>query len=216
MLEDEGRKSESGEQKGLDRILALSDGVFAFAITLLVLSLTVPPLRGARTSLNLILSLSTMSNAFFSYALSFFVIGIWWFAHHRLFRYIVKYDTALMWRNLFFLLFVTIVPFLTQLLGQYGDILITVVIYDAVQMIGGLVLAEVWNYATTHRLIDIKVLTPSQIRNIRLRGLVPSFTFLAAIGVSALFSIVGISPSAANLTLFAMFPLLRISEKRQK
>ncbi len=206
MLSDEDAKG-SAEDKGLDRILSLSDGVFAFAITLLVLGLAVPSLshNEARTSVNLIEALSGEVTAFYSYGISFFVIGIWWFAHHRLFRYIKRYDSTLMWRNLFFLLFITIIPFQTQLLAQYGDIQIAVVIYDASQVLGGIALSAVWRHATKKHLVVEGSLTANQIRNIRFRGYVPIVTFLVAIAI--VFVLPNGDASFANFSLFAMFPL---------
>ncbi|HZW55199.1 MAG TPA: TMEM175 family protein [Nitrososphaerales archaeon] len=141
--------------------------------------------------------------------LSFFIIAVWWVAHHRLFRYIIGYDAALMWRNLVFLLFITIIPFLTEILDQYGDIEVALIIYNLSQFMGGLALNSVWNHATSKQLLISKSLTQDQVRNIRLRGYVPSIVFALAIGVSFLLP-PGISPATANLTLFAMFPLLRI------
>lgn len=107
-MNDEESKVSETEQRGLDRILALSDGVFAFAITLLVLGLTVPSIAEfglSQSSLNLKLleSLSNELTAFTSFGISFVVISIWWVVHHRLFRYVRGYDAGLMWRNLFFL-----------------------------------------------------------------------------------------------------------------
>ena len=199
------------EQKGLDRILALSDGVFAFAITLLVLGLTVPALsKGeSRTSLNLFKSLSGDLGAFYSYAMSFFVISIWWTAHHRIFRDILRYDRTLMWRNLFFLLFITIIPFLTQLLNEYGDIRIAVIIYDLVQAFGGLALSSVWSHASQHHLLISKSLTRAQIRNASLRSYVPSIGFVVAIILTFVIPS-GISPSIANFAIFLIYPLNRI------
>jgi uncharacterized membrane protein len=214
MLADESG-SETAGQKGLDRILALSDGVFAFAITLLVLSLAVPSLSPSqsRTDYNLLVLLSGDINTFYSYALSFVVISIWWISHHRLFRHISKYNSSLMWTNLFFLLFITIIPFLTELVSQYGDIRIAVIIYDLTQAIGGLVLSALWNVAIKNHLLSSERLTKAQIRNIRIRTYVPTFVFLLAIGISFVLP-PSIPPGYANFALFAMFPLMRFASRQ--
>jgi len=215
MTIDERRAS--SEQKGLERILALSDGVFAFAITLLVLGLTVPSLISgeARTSLNLLKSLSGEFASFYSYGLSFFIIAVWWVAHHRVFRYIVGYDSRLMWQNLLFLLFITIIPFLTELLNQYGDIQAAVVIYDISQFFGGLALSAVWSHATNkkHSLVA-NTLTQEQIRNIRIRGYVVPLTFLITIGIVFVLP-TWISPSVANFALIGIVPLTRLVSRRK-
>ena len=217
MLEDEDNKSQvpEGEKKGLDRILAVSDGVFAFAITLLVLGLAVPTLSQgeSRTSINLLKALSGEFPVFYSYLVSFSVISIWWTAHHRLFRSIVKYDLRLMWSNLFFLLFVTVIPFLTLLLDEYGDIQIAVVIYDLVQASGGFALSLIWHYVSiNHRLIS-ESLTSAQIRQVRLRTYVPVIVFLLTAMV-AFFIPEGIPPASANFLLFLIIPLTRLVSRK--
>lgn len=82
MLNDEDETASSSEQRGLDRILALRDGVFAFAITLLVFGLAVPSISQdgqsqATLNLELLQSLGADATAFYSYGISFAVIGIW-------------------------------------------------------------------------------------------------------------------------------------------
>lgn len=226
MMNDEDEHISSLEQKGLDRILSLSDGIFAFAITLLVLSLTIPSINNgigltqAKLNSELLQSLGAEATAFYSYGISFAVIAIWWTAHHRLFRHIKRYDAALMWRNLLFLLFVTIIPFLTELMNQYGNVGVAVMIYDASEFVGGLALAGIWAHASNHHLLVSRSLSESQIKNIQFRNYVPSIVFLAAFLLAALFSYtyqgVGIAPGFANFALFGIAPLMKIAPKGDK
>jgi len=225
MTNDEDSSVSTSEHRGLGRILSLSDGVFAFAITLLVLGLAVPDIAESglsQASLNskLLESLSTEITAFYSYGVSFAVIGIWWVAHHRLFRHITRYDRVLMWRNLFFLLFITIIPFLTQLLSQYGNIGIAVVIYNAFQSVGGLALGAIWTHASKNHLLVSRSLPETQIKNIRVRNLVPSLVFLIALAIALLFSYsynyLSIPPAFANFALLGMLPLMRIVSRKNK
>ena len=121
-------------------------------------------------------------------------------------------------RNLLFLLFVTTIPFLTQLISQYGNIGAAVMIYDGCQLAGGLALASVWTHASNHHLLASRSLTDQQIRSIQYRNYAASIAFLIALIVAALLSFsyqyVGISPGFANLALVAIVPLLRgISQK---
>jgi uncharacterized membrane protein len=225
MMNDEDAHLSSSEERGLDRILSLSDGVFAFAITLLVLGLAVPQIsedglgQFALTS-KLLNSLAADSTAFYSYAVSFAVIAIWWVAHHRLFRHIKKYDATLMWRNLFFLLFITIIPFLTQLMNQYGNVGVAVMIYDASQLIGGLAIAAVWTHASKHHLLVSRSLTDSQIKNIQMRNYVPSIVFLIALILAAFLSytyhFLQIPPGFANFALFGIAPVMRVAGRKSK
>lgn len=217
MMNDDDAARDSAEEKGLDRILALSDGVFAFAITLLVLGLSVPTLAQgvSRTSANLFMALEGDATAFEAYAVSFFVISIWWIAHHRLFGYIKRYDAGLMWRNILFLLFITIIPFLTELLSTYGDVKLAVVIYDGSQLLGGVALILLRRYALKNHLFSTRLVTPDLIKQMTTRGYIPVIVFAASI-VVVLVLPPGISPSYTQLVLFALFAGRIPGRKRAK
>jgi uncharacterized membrane protein len=80
---------------GLDRTLAISDGVFAFAVTLLVLDLFVPTLSPGASSTDLWQALSKEYISFLNYILSFLIAGVWWNAHHRIFERIRNSNSTL-------------------------------------------------------------------------------------------------------------------------
>ncbi|MGH3419611.1 MAG: TMEM175 family protein [Streptosporangiaceae bacterium] len=98
------------------RLEAFSDGVFAVAITLLALNLTVagPAGPGSLTD-----QLHEKWPAFLAYLISFFMIGIVWVNHHVLVRSIVKVDRTLLFLNLVLLLFVVLIPFATGIVAEY-------------------------------------------------------------------------------------------------
>jgi uncharacterized membrane protein len=98
------------------RLEAFSDGVFAVAITLLALDLTVagPAGPGSLTD-----QLHEKWPAFLAYLISFFMIGIVWVNHHVLVRSIVKVDRTLLFLNLVLLLFVVLIPFATGIVAEY-------------------------------------------------------------------------------------------------
>jgi uncharacterized membrane protein len=106
--------------KGLDRILALSDGIFAFSLTLLALSLVVPEITSGQSSVELPQKLVALIPNFVIFFWSFFVVSFYWMGHHRVFRFIQRYDGVLIWCNLVLLMFITLVPFITNLDIQYG------------------------------------------------------------------------------------------------
>ena len=103
-----------------ERMLAFSDGVVAVAITLLVLDLKVPPLAKGKSEADILRDLVEMLPSLSMYFTSFIVIGILWFGHHRKFSYIRRVDRRILWLNLFFLMSVGLVPFVTALLSQNG------------------------------------------------------------------------------------------------
>jgi uncharacterized membrane protein len=98
------------------RLEAFSDGVFAVAITLLALNLTV---AGPGSKIHLIDQLGTRWPSFVAYLISFFVIGIIWVNHHVLIRTVKVVDRTLLFLNLVLLLFVVLIPFATGLVAEY-------------------------------------------------------------------------------------------------
>jgi uncharacterized membrane protein len=111
--------SASGEsRRGFERTIAFSDGVFAIAITLLVLSIDVPTLgRGEKLDH----ALSNLGDNIVSYFIGFAVIGLFWVGHHYFFNSLRGFDGRLLWLNLLYLSFIGLLPFSTALLGDYGN-----------------------------------------------------------------------------------------------
>src|SRR4030095_206283 len=110
---------QENEILSFERILFFSDAVFAIVITLLVLELRVPHVDGDVTETNIRHALFELTPKFLGFVYSFFIVGLMWIEHHRIFRYIGNYDFGLIWRNLLFLLFVAFIPFPTALFSEY-------------------------------------------------------------------------------------------------
>lgn len=108
------------------RIVAFSDGVFAIAITLLVLNLGVG--EGVKDG-ELGTVLWNHHQDLFAYALSFAVIGRFWLVHHRFFGEVIAFDSRLIWLNLFYLAWIVLIPFSSQVLGDYGGTTAAEVLY---------------------------------------------------------------------------------------
>ena len=107
-----------GRVFGTGRVEAFSDGVFAIAITLLVLDLNVPG-RGELEGRSLAGALGHEWPAYVAYLVSFLVIGIIWVNHHALCRLARQVDRTVLFANLFLLLVVTVIPFPTRVLAAY-------------------------------------------------------------------------------------------------
>jgi TMEM175 potassium channel family protein len=135
------REAYTDEESGrsLDRLVAFSDGVFAIAMTLLVLNLTVPSLSGSADKVDeeLWQALNDQWPELLSYALSFAVIGRYWLVHHRMFRLVRRADSALMAFNLLLLAFIALIPWPTEMLGRYGDTTAAVVAYSVTMVCTG-------------------------------------------------------------------------------
>ena len=99
------------------RVIALSDGVFAIVLTILVLGLDVPELESGQS---LGSALVGLGQTFVAYVISFFMTGMYWVWHRDLFAGVRHLDRAVVWLNLLFLLPASMVPFAASLLGSYG------------------------------------------------------------------------------------------------
>jgi uncharacterized membrane protein len=122
-------REREGSEIEFSRVVAFSDGVFAIAITLLVLALEIP--AGLD---DLGQQLRDRGDEFFAYGLSFAVIGSLWIAHHRFFGTLARFDGPLMVLNLVYLAFVALIPFSSSVLGSYAGQSAAVITY-AINMV---------------------------------------------------------------------------------
>ena len=97
------------------RLEAFSDGVFAIVITLLILDIKIPDVQPSALPAALVHLLPQL----LTYILSFFIVGLYWHFHHQVATEIKLIDGAFIWLNLVWLLFVSVLPFPTALLGRY-------------------------------------------------------------------------------------------------
>jgi uncharacterized membrane protein len=143
------------------RAEAFSDGVFAVAITLLVLDLKVP------ASHEVLSGLTHQWPTYLAYVESFLTIGIMWLNHHTIFNHVVRVDRPLLLLNLVLLMIVALVPFPTALLGEAlapsehftsGDKTTAGVFYGLVMIAMSLGFSGVWGYVVKHPgLLDEKL-----------------------------------------------------------
>jgi uncharacterized membrane protein len=124
-----GARDRDGSEIEFSRVVAFSDGVFAIAITLLVLALEIPAGLG-----DLGEQIRDRGDEFFAYGLSFAVIGSLWIAHHRFFSTLARFDGPLMVLNLVYLAFIALIPFSSSVLGSYAGQTAAVITY-AVNMV---------------------------------------------------------------------------------
>jgi uncharacterized membrane protein len=164
------------------RIEALTDGVYAIAMTLLVLNLGVPEVP--HRSADLVAALSQMQAFFIDYAISFLLLAVFWTVHHRHFHVIKRTDTRLLWINVFTLLFVVLIPFSTELFGTYRGVTAAAVFFELNIFIIGAFKYLQWSYVThDYRLVD-QGLDPKVIALGRRINLVTPAVSFAAIGLA--------------------------------
>lgn len=141
----------SGQDTG--RSVAISDGVFGVALTLLVLEIRVPVIEGIRADAQLIDAFLALSPKFLVYFLAFMTTGIFWMGHAAQYKHIERSDRNLSWINLLFLLSVTLLPFTTAFLGDYTQFRFPIAIYWLNIFLMGLMLYLNWSYACRHDMV---------------------------------------------------------------
>jgi TMEM175 potassium channel family protein len=125
------RRTYPRESVEFGRVLAFSDGLFAIAMTLLVVSITVPRIADGDSIKDLADALNDLTPAFVSFFISFAVIGRYWLAHHQFISMLKEMDQAIIGLNLVYLAFIAFLPFPTALLGEYFENPLTIAIYAA-------------------------------------------------------------------------------------
>ena len=150
------RESEEREEKeeslSTSRVEALADGVFAFAMTLMVLTIDDVPTNVPKAEENqaIIQHLFQISPDFQIYVLAFISLGGFWYAHQIQFKSMKRVDPTLIWLNIFMMMFIALVPFSTGLAGDYGDAQISVLVMEVNILILGIMFYVHWSYATSH------------------------------------------------------------------
>jgi len=171
------------DETGLERLVFFSDAVFAIAITLLALDIRPPEIAGLGNA-ELFQGLLSIYPKYLSFMISFLVIGNFWLIHHRQFQAIVRYDTRLMFINLFVLMGIAFIPFPTVVISENGNYTATV-FYALTMGAVGLLLALLWFHATRSRL-TAPDLPPALVRRGMTRTLSVSAVFLLSVGLASI------------------------------
>jgi uncharacterized membrane protein len=201
----ETREDESSA-RALERLVLFSDAVIAIAITLLVIDLRLPEAHDV-TNRKLLEMLAELAPDFLAFVTSFAIIGLYWIAHHRMFRFIRAYDEGLLLRNLLFLFFVALLPFVSAVLGNYGHLTVAAALYAAAMAAIGLSSVRLMAYAYRKGLTTPDV-TPAFARYLNWRGLLVPIMFLTTVPVAFL------SPTVAELSWLLMIPAQRMLAAR--
>lgn len=197
------------EHANTGRLEAFSDGVFAIAITLLVLEIGVPHVDANKS---LAVELWHLWPSYFGYAVSFLTIGVMWINHHAMFKDIDRQDHHLLVFNLLLLLSISFLPFPTAVLAEYMRSdeyrLAATLTYGVTLLIIAACFQMVWIYAAIgRRLIDEHV-TDARVRSRTIRFLPGFAVYVAAIPLAF------VNPwlSLALYSLLALFFLVPMSE----
>ena len=180
------------------RVLALSDGVFAIIITLLVLEIHVPELAGGQTLTD---AARDVRPSFIAFLISFVVVAIAWAGHRDLFALIQRTDANLVWLNLLYLLPLCVVPFGASLIANYEKDAVALRMYGFLLLLIAVTRLCIWWYATGRPYL---LFHPVDSRS-RLAGVgivaVPAAVYLVAIAIAE-------AAPRASLAIFALAPVV--------
>jgi uncharacterized membrane protein len=163
----------------IEHVISFSDAVFAFAITLMALTIDIPDLPPNLSQSELLQRLDDFYPQFEDYIISFAVIAIFWISYHQVFNYIKGSHISMVYLNFLFLLFITLLSLTTTLITNYASYQIPYIIYCIIVIMTSSLLVLIWWYATKeYRLVD--------------KGMHPLFikgTFFALLAIPIIFSI---------------------------
>jgi uncharacterized membrane protein len=163
----------------IEHVISFSDAVFAFAITLMALTIDIPDLPPNLSQSELLQRLDDSYPQLEDYIISFAVIAIFWISYHQVFNHIRGSHISMVYLNLLFLLFITLLSLTTSFVTNYASYQIPYIIYCTVVIMTSSLLVLIWWYATKeYRLVD--------------KGMHPLFikgTFFALLAIPIIFSI---------------------------
>jgi uncharacterized membrane protein len=133
--------------QSLERLAALSDGVFAVAMTLLVLDLRAPAAEAVGGEHALAAALLTLAPKLLVYLMSFLTLGIFWVGQQTQLDQLARSDRNLTWINLAFLFAVTLMPFSTSLIAEFVQLRVALLAYWLNILVLGAILFATWHYA---------------------------------------------------------------------
>ena len=199
------KEENSVDEKETNRLEAFSDGVFAVAITLLVLNIKIPGLDLPPSKLPLNVDLwNTLRDEWpmlAAYVTSFATIGIMWLNHHRLFVHIKRINTVLVLLNLLLLLFIVFIPVPTALLAEYvvlPDQHAAAIIYSSTFFLMACCFNLLWRYASYHNRLVGKNVDSRAIQAISRQYLFGPLVYLIT------FALAWVSTSATIIVSFVL------------
>jgi len=178
--------SELKREFQLERFILFSDAVFAIAITLMAIELKVPEIPKQLVTERLLLeSLDHLIPKFVGFLISFFIIGLYWQVHHRMFGYVINFTRRTLWLNLIFLLAVVLMPFSTAFYSVYVVHLLKtpIILYVANICFLGFMNFILWRHLTNPKLNLTEGVTAQDKLIFSFRSITVPFIFIITAGI---------------------------------
>lgn len=148
--------------RSLERLAALSDGIFAVAMTLLVLDIHIPSAEGIHSEVDLLHALIGLAPQGTAYVMSFLTLGIFWAGQQTQLNHIREGSRDLTWIHLAFLFTITTLPLTTRLLAEFITYRTALLLYWLNLLLPGVILYWSWSHVVHHDLV--KEETPKEVR----------------------------------------------------
>ena len=190
-----------------NRLETLFDAIFAFAMTLLVTGFVVESIPETEIQAVLPGYIASMGTEFFLFLIAFFVLASFWLVHHRQFHYVRTVDPALVWITLLILAFTVMMPFTTNVGGDYPEVQAAVVLFHTNLFILGVLFFVHWWYLVNNpHLTSVQISMQNATSGLRRTMIAPLVSFLGLICSFA-------SPSWSMAIYLLIPPLLYIHKR---
>jgi len=208
-----GRRTyERGVGIAFDRVAFFTDAVFAIAMTLLIVAVELPELKGPLDEPSTMIEpLKGMAPQLFSFFLAFLLLGRYWMAHHAFFAVLQKVDRRLIALNLIYLSFVAFLPFPTELIGKYEENPISVALFALTMAAISGMETVIFRHAHRNRLL-IHAMSEEVYRYGMIQSTVPVALFLVSIPIAFWDPVTRLT----WLIWIAAFPIGLLVDRRQR
>lgn len=166
-----------------DRMKNMVDAIYAFSLTLLVVTIDIPKGGSVGTSAEFSRQIMGLVPQVLTYALSFLLLAIFWITNHKEYNLIRQVDSKFLWLNFLSFIFVIFIPFTTDLMGEYPDFQIAGILFDINILALGLIYYGIWAYGEKKNLLA-GTLNPKARRELRWRLLIIPVLAVIAIVMS--------------------------------
>jgi len=198
--------SKGGSGLSVHRSEALTDGIYAVAMTLLVIELKLPE-HGAD---GLAHALVHLLPKVLAWVISFFVLAIFWFGHHRAFSYVRRADGKLVALTVVQLAFVSLMPFSSALVGEHGRDLLSQIIYSLNMFALAVAALLTWSHIHFHPETALMAIPAPIYRGARIRLLGLMLISVVAVAIS------WVLPTAGNMAFMLMAVLMPLSRRAER
>lgn len=201
--------SNGQERYGLERLNALTDGVVAIAITLLVLGIDIPTDHNFGVD-ELKTFLLRLTPGLLAFTTSFIVVAVYWNIHHRIYSVLAFSNNTIVSLNILFLFSISLIPFLAKIKSLYRFDIFVVIIYSTAHIFTGLILYFTWKYILSQKTLLKYNIEKNKGRLVSLSIL--SIPIISLIAIPVAFFNIHIGTYLFYLIPFVNFYLFRLSK----